>query len=166
MQQVLPQLEQIWNRHIKDRPFDYKFMDAHFAALYSNERRLGQILLMATILSILIACLGLLALSAFIIQQRSKEIGIRKVLGATTSGIITLLSKDFLKLVVVAFIIATPIAWYVMNQWLQDFAYRVDMEWWIFVVAGVGAVGIAFITVSFQSVKAALANPVNSIKTE
>ena len=141
-------------------------MDAHFAALYQNEQRLGQMLLIATMLSILLACLGLLALSAFIIQQRAKEIGIRKVLGATTAGIIGMLSKDFLKLVFIAFVLATPVAWYIMNQWLQDFAYRIDIEWSIFLLAGVGAVAIAFLTVSFQSVKAALANPVNSLKAE
>ena len=163
---LLPQIEQVWNKQIKDRPFDFKFMDTHFASLYLTERRLGQLLLIATILSILIACLGLLALSTFIIQQRTKEIGIRKVLGATTAGIISLLSKDFLKLVFIAFVIASPAAWYIMDEWLHGFAYRIDIEWWIFVVAGVAAITIAFLTVSFQSVKAALANPVNSIRTE
>ena len=166
IQKALPQISNIWNKHIQDRPFDYKFLDAHFASLYLTEQRLGQVLFIATILSILIACLGLLALSTFIIQQRAKEIGIRKVLGASVAGIISLLSKDFLKLVFIAFIIATPLAWYVMSKWLQGFAYRIDVGWSIFLLAGAGAISIAFLTVSFQSVKAALSNPVNSLKTE
>jgi len=166
LENILPKIEKSWNQHIKDRPFDYKFMDAHLAALYSNETRLGQMLLIATFLSILIACLGLLALSTFIIQQRAKEISIRKVLGASTAGIVTLLSKDLLKLVLIAFILAIPIAWYVMNQWLQDFAYRTTIGWTVFVIAGLGAISIAFLTVSFQSAKAALMNPVDSLKRE
>lgn len=163
---VLPQVEQKWNAHIKDRPFGYDFMDTHFAALYENEQRLGQILLIATFLSILIACLGLLALSTFIIQQRTKEIGIRKVLGASALGIVSLLSKDFLKLVFIALVIATPFAWYVMNNWLQDFAYRIEIEWWVFALAGIASIVIAFITVSSQSLKAALTNPVDSLRNE
>ncbi len=163
---VLPKIEQKWNTHIKDRPFEYQFMDEHFATIYESEQRLSQILLIATILSILIACLGLLALSTFIIQQRTKEIGIRKVLGASALGIVSLLSKDFLKLVFIALIIAAPIAWYIMNNWLQDFAYRVEIEWWIFALAGVLSIAVAFITVSSQSLKAALTNPVESLKNE
>ncbi|MFK7774145.1 MAG: FtsX-like permease family protein [Saprospiraceae bacterium] len=163
---VLPQIEQKWNTYIKDRPFDYQFMDEHFASIYESEQRLSQILLIATILSILIACLGLLALSTFIIQQRTKEIGIRKVLGASAIGIVSLLSKDFLKLVFIALVIATPVAWYVMNNWLQDFAYRVEIQWWVFALAGIVSIVVAFITVSSQSLKAALTNPVDSLKNE
>jgi len=166
VEQALPQIETVWNKYIKDRPFNYKFMDAHFVELYDSESRLGKVLFIATLLSILIACLGLLALSNFIIQQRTKEIGIRKVLGASTFGILSLLSKDFLKLVFIAFLIITPIAWYVMNQWLQDFAYRIEINWWIFVFAGATAILIAFLTVSIQSLKAALTNPVESLKNE
>ena len=166
VERTLPQIETIWNKYIKDRPFDYRFMDAHFVTLYDTESRLGKILLIATLLSILIACLGLLAMSTFIIQQRTKEIGIRKVLGASTFGILGLLSKDFLKLVFIAFLIITPFAWYVMNQWLQDFAYRIEINWWIFVFAGAIAILIAFLTVSIQSLKAALTNPVESLKNE
>ena len=164
--QVLSQVEIIWNQHIKDRPFDYRFVDAHLAELYASENRLGQILLLATILSILIACLGLLALSAFIIQQRAKEIGIRKVLGASTVGLIGLLSKDFLKLVLIAFLIATPFAWYIMDTWLNNFAYRIDIQWWSFALAGIASLTIAFLTVGSQSLKAALGNPVDSIKND
>ncbi len=166
LQHTLTEIENIWATQIKDRAFDFKFMDAHFAALYRTETQLGQLLLMATLLSILIACLGLLALSAFIIQQRTKEIGIRKVLGATTTGIVALLSKDLVKLVLIAFVIASPLAWYVMDRWLQDFAYRIRMEWWMFVMAGTAAVVIAFLTVSLQSTRAALADPVESLKSE
>ncbi len=166
IEKALPQIESIWNKHIKDRPFDYKFMDAHFATLYDSENRLGKILLIATFLSILFACLGLLALSTFIIQQRTKEIGIRKVLGASAFGIIGLLSKDFLKLVFIAIVVVTPFAWYVMNNWLDDFAYRIQIEWWIFALAGIASIVIAFITVSSQSLKAALSNPVESLKNE
>ncbi|MES1225812.1 MAG: FtsX-like permease family protein, partial [Bacteroidota bacterium] len=111
-------------------------------------------------------CLGLFGLSAFAISQRIKEIGVRKVLGASTSGLVGLLAKDFLKLVAVAAIIAFPIAWYAMNSWLKDFAYRINIQWWVFIAAGILAALIAFLTVSFQAIKAALANPVKSLRTE
>ena len=117
-------------------------------------------------LAIFIACLGLFGLSAFAISQRIKEIGIRKVLGANVSTIVSLLSKDFLKLVGIAAIFAFPIAWYAMNQWLQDFAYRITIQWWIFLLAGVVAAAVALFTISFQAIKAALANPVKSLRTE
>lgn len=166
MKAVLAQCQQVWNSRIKDRPFTFEFMDDHFAQLYLTENRLGRLLLAATILAILIACLGLLALSAFIIQQRTKEIGIRKVLGATTAGLVGLLSKDFLQLVVIALAIASPLAYYFMDNWLADFAYRISIQWWVFAVAGLTAVTVAFLTVGFQSVKAALANPVESLRSE
>jgi len=117
-------------------------------------------------LAILLACMGLFALSAFATLQRTKEIGIRKVLGAQVTGIVLLIAKDFLKLTLVAVIIATPLAWYFMQKWLQDFAYHIQMQWWVFIIAGALSVLIAFITVSVQSVKAALANPVKSLRSE
>ncbi|MCF8243884.1 MAG: ABC transporter permease [Saprospiraceae bacterium] len=166
MQAVLKQFQAVWNEHIKDRPFEYKFVDERFAQLYESENRLGQILLVATILSILIACLGLLALSAFIIQQRTKEIGIRKVLGATTAGIVGLLSKDFLKLVILSMAFASPLAYFLMEKWLQDFAYHTNIAWWVFALTVAIGVSVAFVTVSFQGIKAALANPVNSLRSE
>ena len=118
------------------------------------------------ILGILIACLGLLGLATFAAQQRVKEIGIRKVLGASVTNVVTLLSKDFLKLVFISFLIASPVAWYAVNQWLQDFAYRIEVRWWVFPLAGVIAILIALFTISFQAIKAAIANPVKSLRTE
>lgn len=166
LSEVLPKLGSVWSHHIIDRPFDYEFLDDHFAALYAAEAQLGRSLLVATLLAIAIACLGLLGLSAFIIQQRTKEVGIRKVLGATVAGIMGLLAKDFLKLVVVSILIASPVAYWLMNQWLSDFAYRIEMQLWMFALAGAGALALAFLTVSFLSVKAALANPVESLRSE
>ncbi len=117
-------------------------------------------------LAIVIACLGLFGLAAFTIEQRTKEIGIRKVLGASVAGIASLLTREFLKLVLIALVVASPLAWWVMNNWLQDFAYRINIGWWMFLLAGLGAVLIAMITVSFQAIKAAVANPVKSLRTE
>ena len=165
-QQVLTQAQQVWDKHIKDKAFEYRFMDERFAQLYHSESRLSRLLLIATVLSILIACLGLLALSSFIIQQRTKEIGVRKVLGATTTQIVGLLSKDFLTLVFIAFLLASPVAWYFMNGWLENFAYRIHIPIWIFLLAGIAAMLVAFLTVSLQSVRAASANPVKSLRNE
>ncbi|GAB3704485.1 ABC transporter permease [Spirosoma flavus] len=145
---------------------DFHFLDENFSKQYKAEQKQGEVLLTFTILAILIACLGLFGLAAFAAEQRTKEIGVRKVLGASVMSIVTMLSKDFLKLVCIALIIATPIAWYAMNQWLQDFAYRVNLDWWVFALAGLLAVIIALATVSFQSMKAALANPVKSLRSE
>jgi len=146
--------------------FEYSFLNADFQRLYESDQRFGNILSFFTLLTIFIACLGLFGLASYTTFLRTKEIGVRKILGASSASIIALLSKDFLKLVIIAMILATPIAYYTMNLWLQDFAYRIEVQWWVFVVAGMGAIGIAFLTVSFQSVKAALANPINSLKTE
>ncbi len=118
------------------------------------------------VLGIIIACLGLLGLATFAAQQRVKEIGIRKVLGASVSNVVALLSKDFLKLVLIALMVAVPVGWYAMNKWLQDFAYRINLQWWVFLVAGIIAILIAFITISFQTIRAALANPVKNLRTE
>ena len=121
---------------------------------------------MATAIAILISCMGLFGLATFTAQQRTKEIGVRKVLGASVASIVTLLTKDFLKLVFVALILASPLAWWAMNQWLKDFAYKVDLDWWVFALAGMLAVVIAMLTVGFQSIKAALMNPVKSLRSE
>ncbi len=147
-------------------PLDYHFLDQNFAHQYEAEQKQGNILLVFTILSIIIACLGLFGLVTFMAEQRIKEIGIRKILGASVSGIVSLLSKDFMKLVIIAIVIASPITWWAMNKWLQDFAYHINISGWIFPMAGLVAVLIALITVSFQAIKAAVANPVKSLRTE
>ena len=159
-------LETVWKKFIPQFPFEYQFIDEDFGALYEAEQRQGRVFIGFALLAILVACLGLFGLTAFITQQRAKEIGVRKVLGATTAGIVGLLSKDFLKLVFIALIIATPLAYFFMEKWLQDFAYRIDVEWWVFILAGFLAIAVAFLTVSFQSIRAAIANPVDSLRSE
>ena len=164
--QVIKTAEQKWKALSPQMPFNYKFLDAEFNHVYDAEQRVGTIALSFAILAILIACLGLFGLAAYIAEQRTKEIGIRKVLGASASSLVTMLSKDFLKLVLISSIIAFPLAWWSMRSWLQDFAYRIDISWWVFVAAGVIAILIALVTVSFQAIKAAMANPVKSLRTE
>ena len=163
---ALAHIEQVWNQFLPQFPFDYQFVDEEFGALYEAEQRQGRVFISFALLAILVACMGLFGLTAFVTQQRVKEIGIRKILGATTASLVTLLSKDFLKLVFIALFIATPLAYFLMEKWLADFAYRIEVQWWIFVVAGVLGIGVAFLTVSFQSVKAALANPIQSLRSE
>jgi putative ABC transport system permease protein len=141
-------------------------VDAEIAKQYGNELKMEGIFYGFSALSLLIACLGLFGLSTFVVERKIKEIGIRKVLGANVSGIVGLLSKDFLKLVLISILIATPLAWYFMNNWLQDFAYRIRINWWVFIAAGIIAIFIAFITVSIKSIRAAIANPVKSLRTE
>ena len=159
-------LESTWKQFLPEIPFEYNFLDDNFDKLYEAEQRQGIIFTSFACIAIFIASLGLFGLSAFTISQRIKEIGVRKVLGADVGGIVALLSKDFLILVLVAAIIAFPVAWYSMNNWLKDFAYRVNIQWWIFVLAALGALLIALATVSFQAIKAALANPVKSLRSE
>ena len=149
-----------------DEPFEAKFFDQTIAKFYEKERKMSQLLNTATGIAILISCLGLFGLVAFSTAQRTKEIGIRKVLGASVQQIVGLLSKDFLKLVILSILIASPIAYYFMDKWLQDFAYRVNISWWIFALAGILAIVIALLTVSYQAIRAALANPVKSLRTE
>ncbi len=159
-------VKNIWQRFLPDLPYQYTFLDENFSRLYESEQRQETIFTTFACIAIFIACLGLFGLSAFAISQRVKEIGVRKVLGANTGTIVALLSKDFLKLVLVAAIIAFPIAWYAMHNWLQDFAYRINIQWWVFAFAGIGASVIALLTISFQAIKAALANPVKSLRSE
>ena len=163
---TLRQMEDLWKQFQPDQPFNYAFLDRQWANLYEQEMTTRKVFGLFSLLAIFIACLGLLALAAFTAERRTKEIGIRKVLGATTGGIIGLLSKDFLKLVGIALVIASPTAWYAMDKWLQDFHYRINIEWWVFALAGAAAIAIAFLTVSFQSMKAAMMNPVKSIRME
>jgi putative ABC transport system permease protein len=166
MTAALAHIESTWKQFLPETPFEYTFLDERFDNLYKSEQRQGTIFTIFACIAIAIACLGLFGLSAFAITQRIKEIGIRKVIGASVTSIVTLLSKDFLKLVAIATVIAFPIAWYAMNNWLQDFAYRSNMPWWIFLSAGIIAVVIALVTISFQAIKAATANPVKSLRSE
>ena len=163
---LISQVENKWKAMAPTMPFSYRFMDDSFDEMYRSEQRVGKIAIIFSVLAILIACLGLFGLATFIAEQRTKEIGIRKVLGASVQGIVQLLSKDFVKLVVIAFIIAVPAGWFFMNKWLQDFVYRIHMSWWIFALAGITVLIVALVTVSFQAIKAALTNPVKSLKTE
>ena len=162
----LATLEKIYKKYFVGNPFEYLFVDELFNKQYKTEAQFGKIFSAASILAILIACMGLFGLTVFTVESRTKEIGIRKVLGASVGSISSLLTKDFLKLVFVAIVIASPIAYYFMNQWLADFAYRTPVQWWVFALAGGLALGIAFVTIGFQSVKAALANPVESLRSE
>jgi len=166
MPQTLATIEQTWQQFFPNLPFDYFFADEHFGQQYATDQRLAALFAYFVSLAILLACFGLFGLSAFAVERRVKEIGVRKVLGATVLNVVHLLSKDFLKLVFVAFIIATPIAYFLMDKWLADFAYRITIQGWMFVVAGLSAIGIAFMAVSFQSVKAALMNPVESLRSD
>src|SRR5688572_20275825 len=159
-------IESTWKKHFPAILLDYNFLDNQLWEQYQSEERFSKIILWFSALSLLIACLGLYGLIAYAASQKTKEIGVRKVLGATVNSIALMLSKDFLKLVILSFLIATPVAWYVMTNWLEDFAYRTDISWWMFVAAGLSVLLIALITVSFQAIKAAIANPVKSLRTE
>ena len=141
-------------------------MDSDLNAMYEAEETSKRIFSLFSLLAIFIACMGLLGLAAYVTQRRTKEIGVRKVIGASTMQIVGLLSKDFLKLVLIALVIATPIAWFGMNRWLQDFAFAISLSWWMFALAGILAIGIAFLTVSFQSIKAATANPIKALRDD
>jgi putative ABC transport system permease protein len=158
--------EATWNQIVPDRPFEYAFLDEHFNKLYQSDKQVSQIVGILAGLAILISCLGLFGLASFTTEQRTKEVGIRKVLGASVNSIVGLLSKDFLKLVLIANFIAWPLAWWAMHRWLEDFAYRIDMSTWVFLFAGLAALFIALFTISFQSIKAARANPIKSLRTE
>ena len=163
---ALPFIESKWKSLVPDEPFAYTFLDEDFQKNYAADARTSRLVNAFTIISILISCLGLFGLAAFAAQQRIKEIGVRKVLGASVTNIVGLLSGDFVKLVVVSIVIATPLTWYLMNRWLDDFAYKISLQWWMFAGAGALAVIIALLTVSTQAIKAAITNPVKSLKTE
>ena len=163
---ALTKIETVYKKFEKDQLFDYKFVDEEYAKKFSNEERVGKLASFFAILAIAISCLGLFGLASFVAAQRTKEIGVRKVLGASVLGVWNLLSKDFVTLVFISFLIAAPVAWYMMSNWLQSYNYRVSINWKIFLLAGLMAIVIALITVSFQAIKAALANPVKSLRTE
>ena len=159
-------IKRIWQKLNPAEPFEYSFLDQDFQRNYESETQLSEIVKYFTLIAILISCLGLFGLATFSAERRTKEIGVRKVLGASVGNIVSLLSKDFLKLVLLAAIISTPLAWYIMNKWLQDFAYHIEISIWVLLVAWVIAILIAFVTVSFQAFRAASANPVTSLKYE
>ena len=163
---LLSKIETIWHKDISGVPFEYTFLDDEVQKQYSAEITLSRIINLFTMMAIFISCLGLFGLVAFSAEQRKKEIGVRKVLGASVPGIVQLLSKEFLKLVIISILIATPVAWWAMSKWLQSFTYRVDVSWWMFALAGLIAIFIALFTVSFQAIKAAVINPVKSLRTE
>ena len=165
-EETIAGIRKIYKKYVPYLPLEYFSLEEFRMKKYGDDLRLQQISTYTAIVAILIACLGLFGLATLMTEQRTKEIGIRKVLGASVVSITTLLSKDFLKLVLIAIVIASPIAWYAMNQWLNDFAYRIDIEWWVFALAGLLAVSIALVTISFQAIKAALMNPVKSLRSE
>ncbi|HNP22258.1 MAG: ABC transporter permease [Chitinophagaceae bacterium] len=166
IQPLIKQIEAKWKAMAPGMPFSYRFMDEAFDSMYRSEQRVGEVSVTFAILAIFIACLGLFGLVTYMAEQRTKEIGVRKVLGASVSNLVAMLSKDFLKLVIIAAVIAFPVSWWAMHSWLQDFAYRISIDWWVFAVAAFAALFIALATISFQAVKAALANPVKSLRTE
>jgi len=162
----LADVKKEWNALNARTPFSYFFLDDKFASLYAAEEKTGQIFTVFAVVAVVIASLGLFGLVAFTTEQRTREIGIRKVLGASINQVLILLSKEFLLLVSIAFIISIPITWWAMNNWLNNFAYRMDISWWIFAAGGLVAILIALITMSFQSIRAAAANPIKSLRTE
>jgi putative ABC transport system permease protein len=156
----------LWRKNVPDAPFEYSFLDEDVQKQYEAEITLANIINVFTSLAILISCLGLFGLAAFSAEQRSKEIGVRKVLGARVTAIVRLLSTDFLKLVAVALLISIPVSWWAMHKWLEGFAYKVPIRWWMFALSGALAILIAFLTVSFHTIRAANANPVRSLRSE
>ncbi|RPD41374.1 ABC transporter permease [Chitinophaga barathri] len=159
-------VESVWKKHVTKHPFTYSFLDEHFAQIYRSDSQVSSIVTILAVLAIIVSCLGLFGLASYSAERRVKEIGIRKVLGATVENIVTMLSKDFVKLVIIANLIAWPIAFFAVRLWLQDFAYRVDISWWIFAAAGIIAIFIALFTVSFQALRAARSNPMQSLKID
>jgi len=165
-EEAIAAIESTWKKFVPQTPFHYNFLDQELAAQYASEKTLQRVFTIFSALAIFIACIGLLGLAAYTTQQRTREISIRKVLGASTGSIVGMLSKDFLKLVFIAAVLAFPLAWWGMNKWLQDFAYRIDLSWWVFAMAAIAAALIALFTISFQAIRAAISNPVNSLRSE
>ena len=166
VKRTLGNLETMWKQRIPDRPFSYHFLDEDYNKLYQSEQRSAALFSVAAGLAIILACLGLFGLAAFTTVQRTKEIGIRRVLGANLSNITLLISGNFLRLVAIAILIAAPLAWWASNKWLQDFAFRIPVQWYVFIITGLVTMLIALCTVGFHSAKAALTNPVKSLRTE
>ena len=163
---VINGLEKTWKERVASRPFEYHFLDEDYDALYRSEQRTASVFTSFSVLAIVLACLGLFALTAYAMVKRTKEIGIRKVLGAGVTDILSLISKDFLKLILIALVIATPLAFYAISKWLQEFSYKVEVSWWVFALGGILTMIIAFLTISLQTIKTALSNPVKSLRAE
>lgn len=166
MSQTLAEIRKLWESQYAGYPFEYHFLDQLYNEQYKADQQFGETVRAFSFFILLITCMGILGLTAYNITRRTKEIGIRKVLGASVSGIVALLTRDFLRLVLLAVVIASPLAWFLMHNWLQDFAYRITIQWWMFALPGLLAVVLALLTISFQSAKAALMNPVKSLRSE
>ena len=166
MQKGLAKVETVFKKYNPAAPFEYKFTDEEYARKFEDEKRIGNLSTFFAILAVFISCLGLFGLASFVAEQRTKEIGVRKVLGASVFNLWQMLSKDFVNLVIISCAIAIPIAWYFLHQWLMKYPYRTEISWWIFLFAGMGAMFITLLTVSFQAIRAALMNPVSSLRTE
>jgi ABC-type antimicrobial peptide transport system permease subunit len=164
--QALAGIESVFKKYDPENPFQYKFADQEYAKKFSDEERTGKLATFFAVLAVLISGLGLFGLASFVAEQRTKEIGIRKVLGASVANLWQLLSKEFLVLVIIACLIAAPLSWYFMNDWLQKYQYRTEISWWIFAAAGAGALSVTLLTVSYQAIKAALLDPVKSLKSD
>jgi ABC-type antimicrobial peptide transport system permease subunit len=164
--QSLAKVEQVFKKYVANVPFDYKFVDQQYGNKFKGEERIGKLSLYFAVLAIFISCLGLFGMASFVAEQRTKEIGIRKVLGASVGSLWQMLSRDFIFLVLLSCLVATPIAYYYLNDWLKGYDYRIEISWWVFVAAAVGAVIITLLTVSSQAIRAALMNPVKSLKAE
>jgi ABC-type antimicrobial peptide transport system permease subunit len=158
--------EKVWKQFFPNEPFEYSFLNDEFEKIYRADRKSASLIWIFSGIAIFISCLGLFGLAAFTAERRNKEIGIRKILGAGLVHIVSLLSREFILMVLFAMIVAFPVAWLLMNKWLENFAYKINIGWWIFLLAGIIALLIALVTVSFQAIKAAVANPVNSLRTE
>lgn len=166
MSSTMQSVKQIFEKTFPDFVYDYQFLDDKIAGFYKQENQLAQLYKIFAAIAIFLSCLGLYGLASFMAMQRVKEVGIRKVLGATATNIVYLFSKEFIVLIVIAFAIATPVAWYYMHQWLQAYAYRINISWWLVAAGGLTAMIIALATISFQAIKAATANPVKSLRSE
>jgi putative ABC transport system permease protein len=166
MQSTLKAIQDKWNIAMPNQPLRYTFLDESYAKLYEDVQRMGSVFAGFAILAVIVACLGLFALSSFMVEQRSKEISIRLVLGASVNTILRLLTQSFVRLVLISFALGAPLAWYLMRRWLDDYSYRIELTWDVFALAGIAALGIALLTISYQSIKAALANPATRLRSE
>ncbi|MNV74050.1 Macrolide export ATP-binding/permease protein MacB [compost metagenome] len=165
-QQAIASIKTEWENVYPNAPFTYQFYDERIKELYEKDYRFYKIINLSTSITILLSCLGLIGLVTLTTHQRTKEIGIRKILGSTVSGIVLLLSKDYIKLIVISILIATPIAWLAIDKWLTDFAFKIELSWWMFIIPAIVTIGVAFLAMSYQSVSAARANPVDSLRDE